>query len=577
MAAKDYIHYKHPLHEKWRGVYHSMVVHTQDAEPVKLFRERRPLESSNLYALQYRLDNHRNVVKSAFDLAIDQYIEAANNIDATVKIGAVTEEYLSTFRLFDGYKGITLKDWVFQFVGRYKQTDPNSFVVVLPMHPTEDLIPTYEAEIPMMETAANMRPRPTTWLVPFNDVTYVDDYTFTFKAGAWTINPKGITEPYYFSLTKDQITLIYPTETKQNGGKKSVEYVEVPWYNVGGYESYTAFVTGGKSIVWSDAQGEIYQYYISDFYGAAQIADILVGNMSDLQIIESRFTYPEKWARKKECNAVGCMLDHSDGMYKVGGKVCGTCAGTGYIQDTSPLGTHQLDDKEDYAESGNPKLPVGYVTPDTAILKHKADRTEAYYHWMMRELGLNVSQNMTNASGESKRYDMMQKVTLISSIVVDIYRLYENVLNAFAWYLGDTEKVVITLPKDFDIKNADDISDELKAAKEANLPYAVLTELTKRYMLSKFGNNEKNRKKVEYLALKDKLFVYGIEDLRNAIAIHGTDITNTDKVSHIMGWQVLDEILREDPEISMEELDRQFMERIAVYIPAAAATATTII
>lgn len=576
MAIKDYIGIEHPLRTKWQGVYNSMVVHTQDALPEKLFRERRPLESQNDAALSYRLDNYRNVVKSTFDLAIEQYIEAANNIEAVISIGEATQAYLNDYTMFDGYKETTVKDWLFNFVGRYKQTDPNSFVVVLPMHPTYELVASYDAELPNFSTAANMPPKPVVWLVPYNDVTYVTDKELMFKAGSWVLDAKGNTEPYYFHMTGEQITLVYPVRSSDTQRRSKVDYIEYPWY-AANYNNYTAYVTGSKAIIWSDKNGDIYQYYVSDFFGAAQIADKLVGNLSDLDIIEARFTHPHMWMVKKECDAVGCHQNFETGRYEVNGKVCQKCGGVGYIKDTSPLGTFLLDSKDDFSDTGAPKLPVGFVTPDTAILKHKAERTENYYHWMTRELGLNVSQNMTNASGESKRYDMMQKVTLISGIVVDLYRLLENIYSAIAHYIGDDQDVVISLPKDFDIKNADDISDELKMAKEANLPYAVLVELTKRYMLSKFGHNEKTKRKVDYLASNDKLFVYGIDDLKNAIAIHGTDITNRDKIAHIMGWQILTDILKDDAELSDEQIDTLFTEAVESMLPTPSATANTLL
>jgi hypothetical protein len=562
MAKKDTQNTGRPLlHTKWAEVYQQMAVHTQNDSPELIFRQRRPIESRNEYALEYRIDNHRNTVKSAFDLAIEQYIEAAYNVDAIEVVGETTREYLKGYYLFDGYKETKLKEWLFSWVGSYKQTDPNAFVCVLPMHPTEELIPSYEADIPVMESAPNMPPRPAVWLIPSADIEFVSDYEFKFKAGSWIVDAEGNLETYYFHLTKDQITLIYPTKSAD----KKIEYREMPWY-AAMYDTYSAFVIGSKKILFTDHHGDEHKYYVSDFVGAANVADKLVGNMSDLDIIETRFTHPLLWMRKKECDAQGCMPNLKTGYHERHGRICGKCNGSGFINDTSPMGVFQLDDKEDYADSGNPKLPAGFITPDTAILKHKADRTDYYYQWMMRELGLNISQNMTNASGESKRYDMMQKVTLISGIVVDLYRLYENVLNAVSHYLGDPAEVSITLPRDLDVKNADDISEELNTAKRNNLPYSVLTELTKKYLLTKFGNNDKNRAKADYLALKDRLFVYGIDDMAKATAILGRAITDRERTIHVMGWQILDKILKDLVEVP-ENLDALFEAELLTWLP----------
>lgn len=551
-----------PLKKKWAEVYEQMAVHTQEGSPELIFRQRRPVESSQPVALQYRLDNHRNVVKSAFDLAIEQYIEAAYNVDATVSIGELTTDYLDAYVMFDGYKETTVKQWLFSFVGRYKQTDPNAFVAVIPMHPTDDLVSRYDAAIPEMESALNQPPRPYIWLVPSADIEYVSDEMIKFKAGAWVTDDKGNTSAYYFEMSKSQVSLIYPVL-----GDKGVTYVTRPWY-APDYSCYTAFTIGTKKIVDSSEQGEMIYYYVSDFYGAANVADRLVANMSDLDIIENRFTHPIFWQRKKECDETGCRKNYETKKFEVDGHTCRKCNGTGFIADTSPMGTFLLDEEKDFAENGSPKLPAGFITPEVGILDHKAKRVDYYFHTIMRELGLNL-QNMTSQSGESKRYDLMQKVTLISGIVVDLYALYESLVAAVAYYLGDSEMVSVTLPKDFDIKNSDDISEELKSAKLANLPYAVLTELTKKYLLSKFGNTEKNRFKTDYLALKDKLFVYGIEDMGKATAILGRSITDRERTIHVMGWQILDKLLTDAVEINEAAIDTAFNAQVEAMLPTA--------
>ena len=54
----------------------------------------------------------------------------------------------------------------------------------------------------------------------------------------------------------------------------------------------------------------------------------------------------------------------------------------------------------------------GFITPDSSILQHSANR-EAYYFDMMLNALCVSKQNMTNQSGESKRYDSQQRVDLV--------------------------------------------------------------------------------------------------------------------------------------------------------------------
>jgi hypothetical protein len=554
--------------QKWSEVYQSMAVHTQNMLPTKTFEARRPFESQNDNALGYRLANYRNVNKSDFDLAIDQMIEACNSMDAETVIGAELSKYLETYRLFDGYKVVNLYQWTFNFICRYKQTDPNAFVVVLPKHPINLLIPSYEYEIPDFGSVMNKKIETITWLVPHNDIINVSDDEFQFKAGAWIVNDKGSLSTYSFRLTKEAVYLIYPKEVNSE-----IIYEEILYYNLepSKLDSYTAYVLGGNSVTVSDINGEIFQYYLSDLFGAGEVADILNGQLSDLQICESRFLYPRHWIIKKDCDNIGCDKD-IDGIFKVDGIMCGRCQGHGTYHDTTPLGSHILTDA-DRTDSGDIKAPEGFITPDTAILQHGADRVTFYDDLKMRKLGL-LAQNMTNQSGESKRYDLMQKTSLISRVVTDNFRLYDNILYAHAKYIGDNVTPYTILPKDMDVKNSDDIKDELSSAKDSDLPYPAIVELTKRYMLAKFGKSNVNKKKVEFLALYDKLFVYGIEDLKSAVALFGNDITNRDKMVHLIGWQLLDEI-DNLVELSNEKISVEFEKLLTPFIPIT--TNTTLI
>ena len=537
-----------------------MAVHTQNMSPQKIFEARRPFETTQESAIQYRLDNYRNISKSDFDLAINQTIEACNSMDVSIEIGEKTQKYLDTYRLFDGYKLVNLHDWTFNFVGRYRQTDPNSLVVVLPKHPTTNLVPRYDAELPNFNNVVNQQISTITWLVPHNDIENISDDEFRFKAGGWLLNDKNLIHPYYFRLTKEAVYIQIPSI------KRSVlVYDEFVYYDLkpNKLESYTAFIVGGNSIVESDKNGEIFTYYVSDFFGASQTADILVGQLSDLQIVEARFTYPRHWIMKKECDEPSCSQD-TDGIFKCDDKVCNTCHGKGFVHDTTPFGSHIMTDK-DRTDNGDIKPPEGFISPDTAILQHSADRVSFYDDMKMKKLGL-LSQNMTNQSGESKRYDLMQKTSLISNVVVDMFRLYENILNATASYISDNNKIEITLPKDMDVKSSDDIKIELADAKDSDLPYPAIVELTKRYMLAKFGRTQENRKKLDFLAVYDKLFVYGIEDLKSAVALFGNDITNKDKMIHLIGWQILGEI-DNILELDTNQLVKVFEEKITPFIP----------
>ena len=105
--------YKSHVKDKWREIYSIMSVHTQAVIPTDIFRKRRPLESENDAILGYRKDNHRPVTKDEFDKAISDYITTAMGIDVTVDYSdSDVLEYEKNIELKDGFKTVTLKDYI---------------------------------------------------------------------------------------------------------------------------------------------------------------------------------------------------------------------------------------------------------------------------------------------------------------------------------------------------------------------------------------------------------------------------------------------------------------------------------
>ncbi|HNJ61406.1 MAG TPA: hypothetical protein PLS16_09745, partial [Chitinophagales bacterium] len=150
-----------------------------------------------------------------------------------------------------------------------------------------------------------------------------------------------------------------------------------------------------------------------------------------------------------------------------------------------------------------------------------------------------------NQSGESKRYDSQQRVDLVSGILFDLFKLYENILNSIAEYRGGSNDVNISLPEDLDIKNSADYIVEIAQAKSSGAPYLILVELTKRYLLKNFGASAVNEFVINELAKIDKIFAYGSSELVQAKASLGSDLTNEDIILHHQGFQIMIDLFNE--------------------------------
>jgi hypothetical protein len=232
---------------------------------------------------------------------------------------------------------------------------------------------------------------------------------------------------------------------------------------------------------------------------------------------------------------------------------CVACGGKGYIIDTSPLGVHIVRKGSGLNDDGVIQDPVKFITPDVSILKHSAERTQDYYDKMLSELFI-TKQNFTNQSGESKAWDAQQRIQNTESIVRDIYRLYRNVVEAIAVYVGDEPtEVNITMPNELDVSDANDALIELAEAKKAGVSYPIIVEKTKRHLLKMLGDTPENEYIVNYLARKDKLFGYSPDEIVKAIAMFGSEITSKDKAIHFFGFQLLKDIIKRNPDIELTD------------------------
>lgn len=560
-----------PLRTKWTEIVTTMQPHTQGVLPLELYKARQPNENADPYARAYRENNHRAITKSPIDTAIENYVNPAMRVEYSSYLPEATEEAVMMLRMVDGYKVVSLKEWTIQMCGRYRQTDPNAIVVVLPKHPFTKLQPTYTEELPDFDTVRNERIGVDVWLIPSTDIEYLDERNLLFKAGAYEVED-GRFYPYYFSIEMDdeggQIYIVIPDKFKQ--------YTAIPYYRID-HAELPIGVLGGKLQLTSDSMGDYVQYYLPDFWGAAQWGNQALCQMSDLQIVEKRFTYPEKVMAARDCQHAGAFVDPDTGKHSIlddEGKttLCPSCQGHGYIIDTSPLGTTIVRQGSGMDSEGVIKDPVKYISPDTGILEHSAKRTEHYYTNMLNELFIN-RQNMTNQSGESKRWDSYQKKVFNSEIVRDIYRLYLQTLRNIAVYVNDDpNEVEINLPDELDVTTSEDALTELNEAKKAGVSHAIVVEKTKRYLLKMLGDTPENRFIVNTLARLDKLFGYSPAELRDIRAFLGDTVTQRDTNVHLFGLQIMQE-LTEDTEDGLDEaaILAAFNERIDALTPTVAA------
>lgn len=554
-----------PVAAKWQEVYDIMAVHTHGAIPEKIFKQRRPLEMQNEFVKKYRKENYRAITVDEFNKAINDYLEVSMNLDVTVNYpNDDLKTYESSVKIQDGLKQISLRQWILGRVGAYRQTDPNAMVVQIPKHPTTTFVPRYDADLPNFDDVRTKQVDISYHLVPSFDIMSVGYDHIVFKGGNFTYNKEGKAKPYYFAITKEQTWLVFPFESSEQG-TQNIKYQAYPWYK-NDIDELPAVVIGDILVTQLVEDGSLQQYYVSDYTGAAAWGDKALGQDGDLQICENRFTYPRHWRIKVKCDnhAGGCTMHESTGKYMIVDeqgqqKICPRCNGTGNIVDTTPMGTFLVDPKGSLFTEGKFQEPEGFISPPSEILQHSADRVAYYFDKMQGALCI-FSQNMTNQSGESKSYDLIHKVSMNTRIVMGNFNTYASVLAITDKFRGGDGNVTITFPEDLDVKNANDILYEITEAKKSNLPYVVLVELTKKYLLKKFGKSKLNEKLFNFLSRYDKLFSFGLDDLQKAKSVLGGDITVKDIYIHSNGYQLMLDLLKTNEGL----LDKKYEDIVSV-------------
>lgn len=540
-----------------------MDTHINGVCPEYIFKERRPLEGNIEEVNTYRRENFRPITKSEFDKAISDYTEVANRLDYVINWSSSNNRnYIEDYRINVGGRSKSLHSYIINDIGRIRQSDPNSMLVVLPKHPTNPLIPSYSATLPNFSDASKLIDVDVIH-VHSSEIEYFNENEVKILGGKWEI--ENGSENYYWTFRKDKIVLSFPNNVKGN-----VQYLDYDYY-IYDFKTIPCYILGG--VIVDGIDGE---FYLSDFFGASSWGDKAIGQEGDLQICEVRFTHPRHWRIKIPCDNQmnGCMvnqegrytiLNHQDGSENN----CPRCKGSGYIMDTTPLGTLIIDPKDGVlSESGKFSEPEGFVSPPSEILKHSAERVEYYMMKMKQSLNI-LDQNMTSQSGTSKSYDVKHKEATIYRIVNDMYLLENNVFNSIDEIRNGNGDIQHLMPSDYKIKNSNDLLIEINEAKANKMPYHIILDLVKKYYLKKLGDNKRNNLIIDFLSLNDKLFAFGLEDLQLAKALFGTDISAKDIVIHNLGFQILDNItkgLDDMDDVNISDLKTKFDLAIAPYI-----------
>ena len=230
-----------------------------------------------------------------------------------------------------------------------------------------------------------------------------------------------------------------------------------------------------------------------------------------------RHNYPKLAIVMKDCVADGCVEGYThDNDTKL---KCTTCQGSGKVIPISRDGVIGLPEYLRDGDTAFPGAPASYITPDTdslrlAIEDLVAQRKDIIYSGtgdkgLISESLNTATENMINSrSLEDRISEIATEVenfeTFIIQTIKDMHSDFKNI----------SEYVInIHYGRRISIKSENELSDEIKRAKDNALPNSFIQSLQRDLIYAKYKNNNEELNRQLLLSDAEPLAAYTIKEL----------------------------------------------------------------
>lgn len=480
---------KDPLHQRWAEIVQIMDTHINGVCPLHIYINRRPLESQNPYAIEYRVNNFQPLTKDPFDKFINGVIDVCRNANIQVNISE------SILNLNSTINQLPILDFCNSDLVRIRENDPNAVIVVMPL-------------IEKVET-------------DYVSIVGVDIVVVMTK----DIIKKGDNYIEFYYDTVDENKLIveinngqYILKVRDKKGKEST-------FPIVSLLPKKPYIDISDNIVY---EGK-YKLRIPYSFGASAWGDKFYGQESDFSIQATRYTYLKEIRAKERCDEVGVIFQNGKHCY-TNGDLCQRCGGSGFVKDDSPLGTIYVDySKLNSEERAFPQVIQWAEPPQTALTSSK-DITNEYFDRMTEALGL-LKQNYTNQSGVSKEFDWKEKLSTISKIFNDNIRVAKEIYQHIEYLIIDEEvqTSTITLVGELGYSDLDSLLEKLTEAKKnmspASIIIGLIDQIYRKTLPSEYADFI-----IKVAKKYNKLYIYGLDEVTMAKAQLGNSVTEKDIV-----------------------------------------------
>lgn len=488
---------KDPLKRRWAEIKQTMDTHINGVCPIHLYYTRRPLESNNVYALAYRVNNFQPVTKEAFDRALNGINDLVKN--ANLNINAPDFILNSNYKI----KGVELYNFCISSLTKIRETDPNAVIVVMPLVDIVDELNVNIKDVQIIH-------------VDSTDIDKIDENYIRFKAGE--VKYDNVEYCYYIVVDNGQYTLEYPD--------KDGVYTNIP---IAKLKSTQPYINISSNVV---HEGK-YTLRLPYLFGSVAWGDKFYGQESDFTVQATRYTYIKEIRAKEKCDEVGYIFQ--DGVHcsvENPNSICNKCKGTGFVKDDSPLGTIYVDFDKLTSEGKTVPNVITYAEPPQNALQNSKTIVDSYYNTMCDSLGL-VKQNNTNQSALSKEFDYKEKISIVYNIAQDNIRVLKEIYQFIEYIFNqDAEPTTdVYLVGEIGKSSLSELQVMLKEAKDNQAPPSVISSIIVQIM-QKMLPEDMSDAVINVAKEYDKLFIYGSDEIVTARAQFGSYITNKDVYIH---------------------------------------------
>jgi hypothetical protein len=312
---------------------------------------------------------------------------------------------------------------------------------------------------------------------------------------------------------KQQIGLIFEFYDNQNIWKiiqigKKIDYkfnIILYWSHNLGYVPFKKMkgkpIYKGKELL-----------YQSHFMSAVEPMDDILLDSSYLRAIKAGQAFPHRWEYYHDCEYTNDVSSCINGKVIVDGKdaICPSCKGEGKAKSSSPLGVYQVKapTRTDDSSKDIQTPPFGFIAPDPGTMEFLRSEIENNKNEALSILNLFSNSDIKGSdTALGKQIDREDSFSFIQSISNQNFELYEfshKVILQMRYGL-DVKLPVINYPKNFAIRNEEELTQELSEAKKNGMPEIAIRKILEDYMITRFNSQEETLKAVDLTFYADRL------------------------------------------------------------------------